>query len=219
MATILITGGNRGIGLELARQLRARGDQVLVAVRKASQALRDTGAEVHEGFDVTDGEAIAGLAKQLAGRRLDLLINCAGILSRETLDDLGLDRIRQQMEVNALGPLRVTQALLGNLGEGSKVAIISSRMGSIADNTSGARYGYRMSKAAVNMAGRSLAVDLAPRGIAVVLLHPGMVATDMTGGQGIAVEESATGLLARIDELDLARSGTFRHQSGEALPW
>ncbi len=219
MSTSLITGGNRGIGLEICRQLSARGDQVIAACRKSSNALEETGAEVHEGVEVTDEASVRRLSKALDGRVLDVLINCAGILTRETLDDLNVEQIRKQFEVNAIGPLRVTAALLPNLKKGSKVAIITSRMGSIEDNTSGSRYGYRMSKAAVNMAGRSLAWDLKDKGIAVVLLHPGMVATEMTGRQGIPPEEAAKGLIARIDELDMKKTGTFWHQNGEALPW
>lgn len=219
MPTFLITGGNRGIGLELCKQLSSRGDSVIAACRKSSKALEKTGAEIHDNFEVTDDASVDGLARALDGRKIDVLINCAGILTRESLDDLDLDRIRKQFEVNAIGPLRVSAALLPNLEKGSKVAIITSRMGSIADNTSGGRYGYRMSKAAVNMAGRSLAWDLKGQGIAVVLLHPGMVATEMTGRQGIPPEEAARGLIERIDELDMQRTGTFWHQNGEALPW
>ncbi len=219
MSTVLVTGGNRGIGLELCRQLSARGDHVIAACRASSKALNDTDAEIHDQFEVTDDASVKRLAQALNGKTIDVLINCAGILTRETLDDLNLDRIRKQFEVNALGPLRVTAALLPNLRNGSKVAIITSRMGSIEDNTSGSRYGYRMSKAAVNMAGRSLAWDLKDKGIAVVLLHPGMVATEMTGRQGISPEEAASGLIERIDELDLEKTGTFWHQNGEALPW
>ena len=127
MATWLVTGGNRGIGLELTRRLRARGDDVLVACRRESPALRATGAEVRQGIDVTDRASVERLAKCLNGRRLDVLVNCAGILTRETLDDLDYDRIRRQFEVNAIGPLRITEALLPSLGPGSKVAIVSSR--------------------------------------------------------------------------------------------
>lgn len=219
MSTFLITGGNRGIGLELCTQLSARGDSVIAACRSSSKALQSTGAEIHDNVEVTDDASVNKLAEKLKGKKIDVLINCAGILTRETLDDLRVEQIRKQFEVNALGPLRVTAALLPNLKKGSKVAIISSRMGSIEDNTSGSRYGYRMSKAAVNMAGRSLAWDLKDKGIAVVLLHPGMVATEMTGRQGIPPEEAARGLIKRIDELDMRRTGTFWHQNGEALPW
>jgi NAD(P)-dependent dehydrogenase (short-subunit alcohol dehydrogenase family) len=219
MATVLVTGSNRGIGLELCRRFAARGDQVLGVCRRASPELRESGAEVHEGIDVTSDESVGGLARALTGRRIDVLVNCAGILTRESLDDLAFDRIREQFEVNAIAPLRVTTALEGCLGKGSKVAIITSRMGSIEDNTSGGRYGYRMSKAAVNMAGRSLAHDLAKRGVSVFLLHPGMVATEMTGRQGIPPEEAAADLVARIDALGPEQSGTFWHAKGDPLPW
>ena len=219
MATVLITGGNRGIGLELCRQFAARGDEVVAVCRKGSTELRDVGAEIHEGIDVTDDEAVRGLARALDGRSIDILVNCAGILTRESLDDLAFDRIREQFEVNAIAPLRVTAALEGCLGQGAKVAIITSRMGSIEDNTSGARYGYRMSKAAVNMAGRSLAHDLAERGVSVFLLHPGMVATELTGHRGVPPEEAAADLVARIDALGSEQSGTFWHAKGDPLPW
>jgi len=220
MPTIVITGANRGIGLELARQFKDRGDHVVAACRKPSEELTKLDVEVIEGLDVTDDASVGELAKALGDRTVDVLVNCAGILSDESLSDLDFDRMRRQFEVNSLGPLRVTAALRGNLGEGSKVAIITSRMGSIEDNTSGGRYGYRMSKVAVNMAGRSLANDLREAGVAVVILHPGFVRTDMPGGQGlIDPPESAAGLIARIDELTMETTGTFRHENGEELPW
>jgi len=192
---------------------------VIAACRKSSKELEATGAEVHAGVEVTDDVSVARLAKAVDGRSIDILINCAGILTRETLDELDIDQIRRQFEVNAIGPLRVTAALLGSLGAGAKVAIITSRMGSIEDNTSGGRYGYRMSKAAVNMAGRSLAHDLKGKGIAVFLLHPGMVATEMTDRQGIPPQEAAQGLIARIDSLNMENTGTFWHANGEPLLW
>ncbi len=219
MGNCLVTGASRGIGLELCRQLRARGHVVTAACRRASTGLAALGCRVVEGVEVTDDAAVGRLAATIAGERLDLLVNNAGILSRESLDDLDFARMRQQFEVNALGPLRVTRALLPNLVGGSKVVIVTSRMGSIADNGSGGYYGYRMSKAAVNAAGVSLARDLAARGITVLLLHPGMVATEMTGANGIPVAESVAGLLARIDELGQQASGSFHHANGETLPW
>ena len=220
MSTICITGANRGIGLEMARQFKDRGDHVVAACREASEELATLDVEVIEGIDVTDDRSVGKLVEALGDRTVDVLVNCAGILSDESLGDLDFDRMRRQFEVNSLGPLRVTAALRGNLGDGSKVAIITSRMGSIEDNTSGGRYGYRMSKCAVNMAGRSLAIDLREAGVAVVILHPGFVRTDMTGGQGlIDPPESAAGLIARIDELTLETSGSFRHTNGEELPW
>ncbi len=219
MATFAITGAGRGIGFELCRQLRGRGERVVAICRRPAPELQALGCRVVDGIDVADDGSVTRLARELSGERIDVLVNNAGILSREGLDDLDLDRIRRQFEVNALGPLRVTRALLPNLGAGAKVIIVTSRMGSIADNGSGGYYGYRMSKAAVNMAGVSLARDLAPRGIAVQLLHPGMVATEMTGREGIPVEEAARNLIARMDELEPTQSGSFRHANGEPLPW
>ncbi len=220
MATIVVTGASRGIGLELARQYRDRGDHVVAACRKVTDGLKKLGVEVVEKVDVADDAAVARLVKAVGKRQVDVLVNCAGVLSSESLADLDFDRMRHQFEVNSLGPLRVTAALRGNFGNGSKVAIVTSRMGSIEDNTSGGRYGYRMSKCAVNMAGRSLAHDLKDEGVAVAILHPGFVRTDMTGHQGLVdPPESAAGLIARIDELTLDTSGGFWHANGERLPW
>ncbi len=124
-----------------------------------------------------------------------------------------------QYEVNALGPLRVTEALADNLKAGSKVAIVTSRVGSIDDNSSGGNWGYRASKTAVNMIGTNLMHELKPRGIAVALLHPGLVATDMTDQHGVSPEVSARGLIERIDELSIENSGGFWHAEGYKLPW
>jgi NAD(P)-dependent dehydrogenase (short-subunit alcohol dehydrogenase family) len=214
-----VTGANRGIGLELCRQLAARGDEVVAVARRVSPELEALGVQVEGGVDVTNAVAVVELAERLAGKSLDLLVNNAGILERVGLDDLDFDSIRRQFEINSIGPLRLTHALLGLLGAGSKVAVVTSLMGSMGDNTSGGSYGYRMSKAAVNAAFVSLSHDLRGRELAVAILHPGMVATEMTGGRGIGVEESARGLLARIDGLSLENSGTFWHQDGRVLPW
>lgn len=220
MGISVVTGANRGIGLELCRQLNDRGADVVGVCRKKSPELAAVGVRVIEGIDVSDDDSVALLGEKLGGEKIDLLINNAGILLRESLDDMSFDRIREQFEVNSLGPLRVTMTLLDRLESGSKVAIITSRMGSIADNTSGGRYGYRMSKAAVNAAGKSLAHDLKERGVAVAILHPGFVATDMTGRAGnVDPADAAADLLARIDELTLERTGRFLHAKGEELPW
>jgi len=216
----LVTGANQGIGLELCRQLKGLGWQVIGACRSSSPELDALDLRVETGVEVTSDAAVADLARRLEDLRLDLLVNNAGILSRESLEDLDFDRMRRQFEVNALGPLRVVHALLPNLGQGSKLILVTSRMGSIGDNTSGGRYGYRMSKAALNMAGVSLAHDLRPRGIAVAILHPGFVRTKMTGFEGlIDAPEATAGLIARIEELTLETSGGFWHQNGERLPW
>lgn len=220
MAVVVVTGANRGIGLELARHYAARGDAVIAACRRASDALKALGVELCEGVDVTDDGSVARLADQLKGRRVDVLVNNAGILIAQRWAELTLEPIRAQFEVNTLGPIRVTRALLPCLGQGSKVAIVSSRVGSIAENTSGGNHGYRISKAAVNMAGVTMAHDLKPRGIALILLHPGYVRTDMTGGSGnTEAEDAARGLIARIDQLTIDRTGTFWHAEGYELPW
>ncbi|GBE44280.1 MAG TPA: SDR family oxidoreductase [Rhizobiales bacterium] len=220
MVTIVITGANRGIGLALAEQYQARGDHVIAAVRTASPELTGPGIETFEGVDVTDDGAVARFASALEGRGIDVLINNAGILTREPLDDLDWERMRTQFEVNALGPLRVTRALLPCFSEGSKVAIISSRVGSLGDNSSGNNYGYRMSKVAVNMAGVNLSHDLKDKDIPVILLHPGHVRTGLTGMTGgIDPGESARGLIDRIDETNMERTGTFWHANGTELPW
>mgnify|MGYP001815794703 CR=1 FL=1 len=219
MATVVITGANRGIGLELSRQLRERGDEVIALCRSGSSELESLGVRLVEGVDVTDGGSLEAAARALAGTRIDVLINNAGIFGNEPFGALDYDRIREHFEVNALGALRVTAALQKLLGKGSKIILITSRMGSIGDNGSGSYYGYRMAKAALNMAGVNLAHDFRSKGVSVAILHPGLVATRMTGHQGIPASESAEGLIARMDGLRLEDSGSFWHANGERLPW
>ena len=223
MANCLVTGANRGIGLALCRLLAARGDHVIAACRHSSPQLEALGVRVETGVEVGDAASVERLAEALEGVTIDLLINNAGVLRRDTLGALhgeAVDDIYLQFRVNSVGPLLVTQALLGNLQPGAKIGIVTSRMGSIGDNTSGSYYGYRMSKAAVNAAGKSLAMDLKERGIAVALLHPGYVRTEMVGGGGdVEPEQAAAGLIARLDALTLDTTGGFWHANGEALPW
>lgn len=221
MGTYLITGANRGIGLEYCRQLKKRGDSVIAVCREVSQELKALEISIKTDIDLTSNTDVERLVKQLHEQKLDVLINNAGILERVSLNDLDIDSIRQQFEVNALAPLRLTHALLPNLKTGSKVILMTSRMGSIDDNTSGGSYGYRMSKVALSMAGKSLSVDLKPRNIAVAILHPGLVKTRMTNfnRNGITPEQSVKGLIDRIDQLNLENTGTFWHSNGEVLPW
>lgn len=220
MATVLITGSNRGIGLELCRQYHARGDEVIAVCRSTSPELRDLGVRVIDNVDVASGDDVTKLADELAGISLDILINNAGILRSDTIDSVDFDDMLEHYNVNTLGPLRVTRALRENFREGSKVGIVTSRVGSIADNSSGNNYGYRASKAAANMVGMNLRHDLGTSGIAVALLHPGYVATDMTGGRGGASpQDAAAGLMVRMDELDLENTGGFWHAEGYPLPW
>ncbi len=221
--TVLITGTNRGIGLELCRQLSAKGMHVIATCRHASKALKELNVEIIEDVEVSAPSSLAKLADKLKGRHIDWLINNAGIaggIGLGDIDDSAVDSFISMYRVNSLGPLLVTQALLPNLHEGSKVGIITSRMGSIDDNDSGGSYAYRMSKAAVNAAGKSLSIDLKPKGIAVAILHPGWVRTDMTGHGGlIDPDESAAGLIKRMEDLTLDTSGGFWHTNGERLPW
>ena len=219
MARVLITGANKGIGLELSRQLQERGDEIIALCRKGSPELEALGVRVFQNVDVTDQKSLEAVSTELGDSRIDILINNAGIFGNERFDSLDFERMREQFEVNALGALRVTSIMARHLAKGSKIILITSRMGSIADNGSGSYYGYRMAKAALNMAGVNLAHDFRSDGISVAILHPGMVATGMTGHQGIPTSESAEGLIERIDELSVDDSGGFWHANGERLPW
>ena len=221
MTTFLVTGANRGIGLEYCRQLHGRGDQVIAVCRTVSPELEALGVRIEAGIDLSRDDGPAQLVERLDGQPLDGLILNAGILEATSLEDLDPESLRRQFEVNALAPLRLTRALLAQLRPGSKLVLMTSRMGSIDDNSSGGSYGYRMSKVALNMAGQSLAIDLRPRGIAGAILHPGLVRTRMINfnPQGISPEQAVHGLLERIDALTLETSGTFWHANGAVLPW
>lgn len=223
MKQVLVTGANRGIGLELCRQLSARGDKVIAVVRKSSPELDALDCRVEPGIDMACPADLEELDRRLGDIPLDLVISNAGILSNQRLgaiDGAACEQIMDQFRVNALGPVLLAQALAHRLVPGSRLAVITSRMGSIADNSSGGSYGYRMSKAAANAAGVSLARDLASRDVVVLVLHPGYVRTDMTGHSGLVeTDESARGIIARIDELGAEASGGFYHANGERLPW
>ena len=221
MARVLVTGANRGIGLEYCRQLHQRGDDVIAVCRQSSDELTQLDVRIESGIDLSCETDQSVLLKRLAGVALEGVILNAGILQTFGLDDLDPEGIRRQFEVNALAPLVLARALLNNMSSGGKIALMTSRMGSIDDNTSGGSYGYRMSKVALNMAGKSLAVDLKPHGIAVAILHPGLVRTRMIqfNPLGITPEESVRGLLERLDGLTLETTGTFWHANGDVLPW
>jgi len=223
MRTVLITGANRGIGLELATEYKARGERVIAACRATSAALDLLDVTVVQGVDVSEWSSLTRLSDAMGDTPIDVLICNAGILKRDSLSALGGDMLADleaQFRVNAMGPLMTLRALHGHLHAGSKVAIITSRMGSMADNDSGGYYGYRMSKAAVNAAGRSLANDLRDEGVAVALIHPGWVRTDMGGANAnVDAVDSARGIVARIEALDLSSTGSFWHADGQELPW
>ena len=222
--TVVITGANRGIGLSFAKMYKKFGYQVFALCRSTSSELDTLGVNVIEGIDVGHKNVASLLKEELKGLEINLLINNAGILQNESLGGLDFESIEKQFEVNSLGPLRVSEALIANMTPAkdglARIALITSRMGSIADNTSGGRYGYRMSKAALNIAGVSLAHDLKDKNIAVGIFHPGLVATEMIGGHGdITPDEAAERLDKRIYALTLENSGGFWHSNGESLPW
>jgi NAD(P)-dependent dehydrogenase (short-subunit alcohol dehydrogenase family) len=222
--SVLVTGANRGIGLALAQTYAKTGETVLATARHPADAaaLKATGAEVF-ALDVTDTASVATLAGALRGRPIDLLINNAGIIgpdSRGVLDT-DLDAFRQTLDVNTLGPLRVTQALMPSLrlAKGAKIAVISSQMGSL-DGAKANHIAYRASKAAVNKLVRGLATELEREGIAVASLHPGWVRTDMGGaGADIDPATSAAGIKAVLDRLDLASTNRFWNYDGRTLAW
>ena len=230
MATILITGANRGIGLALTEAFIGRGDRVIATVRKpehleglaAVMADAPDRLEIHR-LEVTDPASIAALAERLAGRPIDVVINNAGIFgpTRQSSLDMDFDGWLEVLKVNTLAPLAVAQALVPNLrlGEHPKILTVSSGMGSMAfaksDNVA-----YRSSKAAVNKAMQCLATDLKGEGIAVAVCHPGWVKTDMGGAHAdISPEMSATGLTRLVDRMSLSHSPEFLAWDGAAVPW
>lgn len=223
MANIVITGANRGIGLALAQRFAEQGDSVTAICRSTSDAIEDIADQVISGIDLTDEELIPGvcsLVDQLTEGRVDCLINNSGLLISDQLNQVELSSVRQQLAINTIAPLAVTQGLLHLMPAGSKVINITSRMGSLEDNTSGGFYGYRASKAALNAIGKSLAIDLKDHGIAVAQIHPGFVSTEMVNNMGeISPEAAAIDIKQRIDQLDLDQSGSFWHANGSVLPW
>ena len=226
MPTTLITGAGRGLGLEFARQFADDGWTVLAGVREPASAddLRRIDGDVSPvPLDVADPASVAILGERLSGVPIDLLINNAGIYGpREmTLGTFDYDAWREVFEVNTLAPMRVAEAFIEHIraSEGRKIVTVSSKMGSIADS-SGGSYIYRSSKAAVNAAMKSLALDLQPEGFTIVVVHPGWVRTDMGGPSAlIDAVESVTGLKTVIDGLTPTDSGGFFNYDGTTIPW
>ncbi|HIB65725.1 MAG TPA: SDR family oxidoreductase [Phycisphaerales bacterium] len=211
---IVVNGANRGIGLEFCRQARQRGHRVTALCRNSSEELETLQVDVVEGVEVTSPPPLEQV------REIDWLILNAGIWADESLENFNFETLKEQFEVNSLGPMRMFFALCHGLHRGSKIGIISSLMGSVAENSSGGRYGYRASKAALNCMGVSLAHDLKSEGIPVALFHPGYVATDMTSFKGtISPKESVEGLFSLMEKLELESSGTFWNYRGEVVPW
>ena len=232
---VLVTGANRGIGLEFARQLLARGDRVVATCRHPGKATAlNTLSGEYPGrlhvlpLDVADARSRESLARELPltggvdePLPLDLLINNAGVLhTGERFGQLSDANFDDSFRINASGPLLLTQALAPQLADGATVANLSSILGSIASTERFGTPSYNLSKAAQNMATRLLADALGGRGIRVVALHPGWVQTDMGGdGAQIAPTESVAGLLRVLDGLQAADSGTFLDWRGQTVPW
>ena len=217
---VVVIGANRGIGLELVRSYKKNGDSVIAVCRQPSEALQNEDVRIVENIDVKEDSAVERLALELDLDKIDILIHNAGILKGDRFPDIDFDNMRKHFEVNTLGPLKSVLALREKLKEDSKVGLVSSRVGSIKDNSSGNNYAYRTSKTALNMVGMNLALDLKEKGVAVALLHPGYVRTEMTGNNGyIDPDEAARGIFQRMEELSLETTGLFVHSNGERLPW
>jgi NAD(P)-dependent dehydrogenase (short-subunit alcohol dehydrogenase family) len=217
---VVIVGGSRGIGLELVKQYQAAGHHVVAMCRNASKALTQTGCEIVEHIDVSDDALVQSIAASTPVDSIDILIHNSGILEPDNLNSIDFDSMRRHFDVNSLGALRTVLGLQSKLKNGSKVGIVSSRVGSIDDNSGSNNYAYRVSKTSVNMVGKCLSIDLKEAGVAVALLHPGYVRTEMTGNNGlIDADEAASGMIKRMEELTLDTSGIFVHSSGEVLAW
>jgi len=229
MATVLLTGANRGIGLEFVKQYLEAGWQVLACCRdpeqaNALQALGDhSSLSIHQ-LDVADAQSIQALASELANQPIDILLNNAGIYATGAnhFGEVDTGIWIRAIQTNTIAPLLMAQAFIHNIEQGERklIATLSSKVGSIDDNQSGGGYAYRSSKSAVNQVMKSLSIDLAPRGINTVSLHPGWVQTDMGGPNAlINTKESVTGMMSVLDNLSNDLSGSFINYDGSIIPW
>jgi NAD(P)-dependent dehydrogenase (short-subunit alcohol dehydrogenase family) len=229
-ATILITGANRGIGLTLTEQFAADDWQVLACCRNPADAGQlqllaegNPTIEIH-ALDVTDYKQMATLADQLGNRAIDILLSNAGIYGSKGVGfgEVDAKEWRQVLEVNTIAPFMLVQTFVEQVAASQQklVAVISSKVGSIADNSSGGSYVYRSSKTAVNQVVKSLSIDLSSRDISVISLHPGWVQTDMGGPNAeISPDESVSGLKSILQSADLSQSGQFIEFNGNSIPW
>lgn len=222
MSTILITGANRGLGLEFVRQYAEAGWRVLATVRDPlkGKAASEAGAEVYVA-DVSDPNSIARLANSLAGTDLDILLNNAGTYGeRQDFGGIDPEEFMRVIRANTLGPLKMAEAFAGRMTGRKIIASVSSKMGSIAENTSGGSYAYRASKCALDMVIANLAIDLKPRGITAIALSPGWVKTDMGGANApLDTQTAIAGMKAVLDGVTLEDSGKFFHYDGSLVAW
>lgn len=223
MTNVVIVGADRGIGAAIANVYHQRGDAVIaVCIDNGTELIE--GVRVVPDIDVTSDDAVKRLAAELAEHPIDVLVHVAGRGSFDRWGQFDYSQLLADYDLNALGPLRTICALEANLQPGGKIGIVTSRMGSIGDNGSGRMYGYRMSKAAANMLGVNLYHQFEPRGVRVILLHPGTVATAMTKGapnwdEYTKPAEAAAGLVTQMDRLGPETPPEFRHADGTLLPW
>ena len=231
MATILITGANRGLGLEFTRQYLSEGYAVIAAARNTGAAHRlrqlerdSKGSLSLVEADVADNASVRRAASNIQTPAIDILINCAGVLGGDgqTIGSIDYHEWMRVLDVNVLGPMRMCEAFLDRVARSDRrlIVTITSGMGSLADNTSGGYIAYRTSKAAVNMAMRTAAIDLKSRGISCVVINPGWVKTDMGGPNAkLAPEQSVTAMRRVIAELGPNESGRFYNYDGRDYPW
>lgn len=216
----LIIGANRGIGLALVQNLVKNGHTVYATTRKESAELATLTDHVFTGVDVSDDNCFEELVAKIPDHSLDVIISNAGIWTSETIDDFDTQTMLHAVNVNAISAMRVAKHLRSKLKNPGKLVLMTSRMGSIEDNGSGGRYSYRLSKTALNAVGKSLSIDLKPEGVAIGIIHPGSVQTDMGSAKSLlTAAESAEGILERTTELNLENTGTFWHVHGDVLPW
>lgn len=227
--TLLVSGANRGLGLEFSKQYAEAGWQVIACCRWPDDALElqalaeqyNDQVEIYT-LDVADFEEIDALALILQGRSIDLLINNAGVYPQSSFGDVDYEAWAEAFHINCMAPMKMAEAFVGHVAASDlkKIVTLSSKMGSLDDNTSGGSYIYRSTKAAVNMVMKSLAIDLKPMGIASTILHPGWVRTAMGGPNGlIDAQESVAGLRKVIDALTLENSGRFVAYDSKEIPW
>ncbi len=218
---VAITGANRGIGFEIVKSFHSRGDRIIALCQKKSPQLSELKIEIIEDINLLDKNSIDKAFRELLALNTEIntFIHNAGIFNNDSIGNISLDSLEEQLYVNALSPLMLSQKALPLMAYNSKLVFITSRMGSITDNNSGGYYGYRMSKATLNMMAKGLSIDLKDK-CSVGIFHPGYVKTKMTNFEGeITPEEAAKNLLLRIDNLSFKNSGKFFHSNGEELPW
>eukprot|EP01126_Amoeba_proteus_P034965 TRINITY_DN3511_c0_g1_i3.p1 TRINITY_DN3511_c0_g1~~TRINITY_DN3511_c0_g1_i3.p1 ORF type:complete len:233 (+),score=33.73 TRINITY_DN3511_c0_g1_i3:75-773(+) len=225
---VLVTGSSKGIGLELCKQFASAGSKIIAVARSAPEEMSAIPNMQVVKADISQELGIAHVVSEVAEQPIDILVHNAGIYPSDSIADVSHEKFMQAFNLNTVAPFVLTSRLLNNLRVGSKIIFISSRMGSISDNSSGGSYAYRMSKAALNMGATSLAIDLSKKGVLVGLLHPGLVETEMTkrfnvqAGQGdcLSASTSANKIYQEIENLSSDTSGVFIHAiSGKRLPW